>query len=148
TQVLRSRVQRLSLGMTSQPGSEMFHVLPRYGMRCDTGGIHRFLADLGVTSFDPEVIIVETVRRVLHGNENDAKDVGEFWHSIGHLLGSSRTLIVSHHMRKPNTGGYVIRTKDRASGSTDILGGADDGLAFTRRAHDVIVIEPVKCREA
>jgi hypothetical protein len=93
------------------------------------------------------VIIVETLRRVFDGNENEAKDVAEFWRVADVILKAGKTFIVSHHMKKPSpNGGNAV--KHRASGSTDILGGTDEALAFARRAKDAFTVEHVKCRDA
>jgi hypothetical protein len=83
---------------------------------------------------------------VFEGNENEAKDVAEFWRGAEPFVQPGKTLIVSHHMRKPSqNGGNYIR--HQASGSTDIMGGADDALAFVRRGKDAFAIEHVKCRD-
>jgi len=144
---LRRRVQRLVAGMDYMPSKGMFSVLSRRGLRFDGKGVTDLVGDLKQSGFDPEVMIVETFRRVFPGNENDAKDVAEFWRSADPIILPGRTLIISHHMKKPNAkGGNAV--KHRASGSTDIPGGADDALAFQRNGKDTFVVQPVKCREA
>ena len=99
------------------------------------------------SQFDPEVIIVESLRRVLVGSENEAKDVGAFWRNVQPILTAGKTMIISHHMRKPNALGNNA-PRDRASGSTDILAGADAGFSVQRLSKDAVVIECVKLREA
>src|SRR4029079_10878743 len=93
------------------------------------------LADLQHSEFDPDVVIVETFRRVLVGDENTAKDVGEFWRAVEPIPRAGKTLIVSHHMKKPQMGGGGT-VKHRASGSTDVMSAADDALAFERVTKD------------
>jgi hypothetical protein len=144
--LLRRRVKRLAMGMEQPPELSTWRALSRHGVRCDAAGVHALLAGLTATGFEPEVIIVETMRRVLIGDEKEAKDVAEFWRSVAPILLAGQTLIVSHHMRKP-AGRGGGRVRDRASGSTDILGGADDALAFERKAKDVVIVEHVKCRD-
>ena len=62
------------------------------------------------------------------------------------MLTAEKTLIVSHHMRKPSQqGDHAVR--HRASGSTDILAGADTAYAITRRGDD-LTISCVKNRVA
>ena len=144
--LLRRRVKRLALGMERPPDASMWRAVSRHGVRLDAAGVRALLADLKATGFDPEVIIVETLRRVLVGDEKEAKDVAEFWRSVAPILSAGKTLIVSHHMRKP-AGRGGGRVRDRASGSTDILGGADDALAFERKVKDVVIVEHIKCRD-
>ena len=143
--LLRRRVNRLALGMDRPPDGLMWRAVSRHGVRFDTAGVRTLLAGLKTEGFEPEVIIVETLRRVLVGDEKEAKDVAEFWRSVAPILSTGHTLIVAHHMRKP-AGRGGGRVRDRASGSTDILGGADDALAFERKK-DVVIVEHVKCRD-
>jgi hypothetical protein len=85
--------------------------------------------------FDPQVIIVESLRRVLLGSENEAKDVIAFWRAIDPIRLAKKTLILSHHMRKLSPNPRARETnRDRASGSTDVLAGADVALAVERLA--------------
>lgn len=85
-------------------------------------------------SWDPEVIVVETMVRVMTGNENSNADVASAWNLIGeHWQGSvKRTVLITHHFRKPSqdadaTGhldiGHMIR------GGGDIVGGGDTIMA-------------------
>jgi hypothetical protein len=91
------------------------------------------------------VIIVETLRRVIAGSENDAEDVGRMWEALDPLVRAEKTVILSHHMRKPGLNGSVA-VRHKASGSTDILAGADAGFAVTRCTKTSMVIECVKSR--
>ena len=104
------------------------------------------LETLQELDFDPDLIIVETLRRVMDGDEKDAQHVARFWHGVEPILVAGKTLGISHHMRKLNAkGGNAVR--DRASGSTDILAGADTAFAVQRKTKDTIIIECVKSRE-
>jgi hypothetical protein len=105
------------------------------------------LADLVQSGFDPEVVIVETFRRVLVGDENTAKDVAEFWRAVEPITRAGKTLIVSHHMKKPQSRSRGA-VRHRASGSTDVMSAADDALAFERAGKEGFTVEPVKCRES
>jgi hypothetical protein len=69
-----------------------------------------------------------------------------FWRNVEPLLKAGKTLIVSHHMRKPKSRRESQR--DRASGSTDILAGTDSALAVQRAKPGVVRVECVKSREA
>src|SRR4030095_1063432 len=75
-------------------------------------------------SFDPEVIIVDSLRRVLVGSENNADEVAKFWSNAAVLTQAGKTLILTHHTRKSGIHGKGD-AQERASGSTYIVGGAD-----------------------
>jgi hypothetical protein len=145
--LLRRRVKRLAAGMEPCPETLPFRALSRRGIRLDAPGVTALLADLRRSGFDPDVVIVETFRRVLVGDENTAKDVADFWRAVDPLLRAGKTLIVSHHMKKPQARGSGA-VRHRASGSTDVMGAADDALAFERAGKEGFTVEPVKCREA
>lgn len=62
-------------------------------------------------------------------------------------MGADKTLLLSHHMRKPSREGRDAN-RHRASGSTDILAGADVTLAVERPAsQETVVIETTKSRD-
>jgi RecA-family ATPase len=103
---LRRRVKRLGEGMGLQESSIPFQAISHLGVRFQEGKVEALLDALNQVDFDPDIIVVETLRRVLNGSENEAADVGEFWQSVGPILTAGKTLIVSHHMRKPNTQGH------------------------------------------
>lgn len=145
--LLRRRVKRLAAGMDPDPGSIPFRALSRRGLRLDEKGVTRLLMDLKRSGFDPDVVIVETFRRVFVGDENNAHDVADFWRAVDPISRAGKTLIISHHMKKPQAGGRGT-VKHRASGSTDVMGAADDALAFERVGKEGFTVEPVKCREA
>ena len=144
---LRRRIQRLARGAGIGSSVLEFRAMSRVGVRFHELGGKALLSALEKSQFDPDVIIVEAFRRVLVGSENDAEEVAAFWRNVEPILKAGKTLIISHHMRKPNAQGNNAN-RDRASGSTDILGGADDGFAVQRSSKDSVVIECIKCREA
>ncbi len=142
---LRRRIKRL--GLDFENGALPFQALSRVGVRFDSGGADRLLAALAKSEFEPEIVIVEAFRRVLVGSENEAKDVSAFWRYVEPILKAGKTLIISHHMKKPPMEGKHL-SRHRASGSTDILAGADTGFALERKSQDSIIIENVKSRES
>ena len=145
---LRRRVMQLSLGTLAETTDLPFRAMSLCGVSIKSGDdVETLLKGLVSSGFDPDVIILETLRRVMVGSELDAQDVGEFWRSLRPLQQAGKTVIISHHMRKPSArGGNAVR--DRASGSTDILGGADAAFAVTRKEHGRVVLECVKNRNA
>ena len=144
---LRRRIKRLGMGLLLETETLPFQALSRVGVRFDFVGAQRLLTALDKTGFEPDVVIVESFRRVLVGSENEARDVSGFWRNVEPILKAGKTLIVSHHMRKPHFQGNDSN-RNRASGSTDILAGADTGFAIQRLSQDSISLECVKSREA
>jgi hypothetical protein len=90
---------------------------------------------------------VETFRRVLVGSENNAEDVATFWRALDPLVAQGTTVIISHHYRKPGRNSKPEK-RDMASGSTDILAGADCAYSVElARQQDRAVLECVKMRD-
>jgi regulatory protein RepA len=128
---LARRVRRLAKGLGLESPALPFQALSRAGIRFDASGAAWLLQKLKESQFDPEVIFVETLRRVIVGSENDAKDVGEFWRGVDPIMQAGKTLLVSHHMRKPSRQGND-QMRDRVSGSTDIMAGSDSDITIHR----------------
>jgi hypothetical protein len=116
-------------------------------MRADEAGVARLEHLLQVNGFDPDVIIIETVRRVLMGDEKEARDIVQLWRSLEPLFQAGKTVILSHHMRKPGSQGKGAN-RYRASGSTDLLGGLETAFAMDKKSKGTAIVECVKMREA
>lgn len=145
---LRRRVRQLGFGMTNLSVELPFRAMSLCGVTITSpSDVGELLAQLQSSGFDPDVVILETLRRVMVGSELDAQDVAQFWRNLRPLQQVGKTVIISHHMRKRSSkSGNAVR--DRASGSTDILGGADTAFAVTRKDTGYVVLEPVKSRNA
>ncbi len=144
---IRRRVKRLADG-TGLAGEESlpFRIASRAGTKFDEQTLVEMMRQLRQQDFDPDVIIIETLRRVLVGSEIDAKDIAAFWQRVSRFILADKTLIVSHHMKKPGQDGRGD-LRHQASGSTDILAGADCGIPITRKAN-IVIVESVKHRDA
>src|SRR5215813_9596169 len=128
----RRRAGRLVSGNDLAP-SDQLQLLSRTGILFDAAGGARLSSDLQASAFDPEVIIVDSLRRVLAGDENRAQDVSAFWRNVEPLSRGGTTLIFSHHMKKANPDPRASSSpRDRASGSTDIMAGLDTAYAISR----------------
>jgi hypothetical protein len=119
--------------------------LSQRGLRFDKDTPVWLLSELERMGFDPDVIVVDALRRVLVGSENEAADVARFWDYAKPIHKAGKTLLLTHHMRKPGLNGKGD-PRYRASGSTDILAGADVAFAFDRRTQDTVVVECTKSR--
>lgn len=144
---LRRRIKRLAMGSGLESESLSFRVLSQPGITFDARGAATLLTGLAQQSFNPNVILIETLRRVLCGNENDAEAVSAFWKNIEPLRASGKTVIISHHMRKPYKEGEQ-NSRYRASGSTDILAGADSAYAIELEEESLLRMTCVKSRNA
>lgn len=144
-ELVESRIRRLGLG-AGVDETVPFQILSRPGLVFTEAGVSSLLATCAAKQFDPEVIIVDSLRRVLVGSENDAEAVVRFWRDTA-TLNVGRTFIVVHHMKKPNPqGGNEARY--RASGSTDLIAGPEVTFAITRPRRDALAIECTKARHA
>jgi hypothetical protein len=134
------RVQRLCKGMGVTPGDELpFSIVSGPQFTMDKDGGKRLLDVIDAKGrHAADVLFLETFRRVLKGSENDQEDVSAFWDSVTPLQKAGKTLFVSHHMRKPKGG--RSRSRDAASGSTDILAGADGVFSLELEDKDLHLI--------
>ena len=142
---LRRRVKRLGqgAGLTLE---EPVQFLSRAGVRFDTYGAQALLSYLSKHHFAPQVIIIEALRRVLVGDENESRDMAQFWRNLEPISRDGTTLIITHHMNKPPPMGKRA-VRYRASGSTDILAGSDASFAVERITDETARLSGVKARD-
>lgn len=144
---LRRRGKRLAQGAGIVEGeAPSVAFLSRAGVRFDAYGAGQLLSYLAEQRYKPDVIIVEALRRVLIGDENEAKDMAQFWRNLEPISRQGITCIISHHMSKPPMQGKRA-IRHRASGSTDILAGSDASFAIERVQKDTARISGVKARD-
>ena len=144
----RRRLKQLGLGAGLDGSDQVpFQLLSRHGIRFDSKGAKNLLHGLETVQFQPQVVIFETLRAGLVGNENEAMEIRRFWQNVEPILQSGMTLIISHHMKKPSQQGGNS-TRNQASGSTDIMAGADSAIAVVgqKKSHGVVLVQQVKNR--
>lgn len=110
--------------------------------------VQKACADRGSVAWPPEVVIVETMRQVMVGSENDSGNVTDLWANLA-PLSDGRTLLLSHHMTKPSDLDPVRqRSKYRARGSGRQIDHPDTALALSRPQpeHPLVLVEHVKAR--
>jgi RecA-family ATPase len=95
---LRRRIKRIGDGAALGTKDLPLRLLSLHGVRFDEKGAQTLLDGLAESGFNPDVIIVETLRRVMEGSENDAEDVATFWRNLEPLRKAGKTIIISHHM--------------------------------------------------
>jgi hypothetical protein len=150
--LLTKRLKQLANGRTMPPSpSAPLQTLSHRGMRFTKDGAAGLVAKLAQAGFDPDVIIVESLARVLDGNENEGEDVSAFWRHLEPLRKAGKTVIISHHMRKPNPMGSNA-PRDRLRGSTDLLAGTDSAFSVEATRQDgkvrSVTVACAKFREA
>lgn len=146
--ILTRRVKQLGAGRSDISDKIPFSAMSLGGVTLkDETDTWDLLKNIKAEGCDPDVVILETLRRVMVGSELEAQAVAQFWKALRPFQECGKTVIVSHHMRKTSLhGGNALR--DRASGSTDILGGADTAFAVTRTEPGRVVLNWVKSRNA
>lgn len=144
---LRSRIQRIVQGEKFPTDDMPFAVSSREGVRMTEKGGNIFLDRVARAEFKPDFIIMESMRRVLVGSENEQTDVSGFWRAVEPILKVGMTFLVSHHMRKPHDEG-PDNVRYRASGSTDLIAGSDSAWACTRTGQTTTLMEAIRIRLA
>ena len=124
---LRRRLKLLADGLPQLHGEPKFAALSRAGVTFDTYGALKLLKLLENQQFNPDIVIVESFTRVMPGNENLAGEVAAFWRNL-EPISREKTLVMSHHMSKPQDTPRDVR--NRARGSVDILAGSDVAWAL------------------
>ena len=142
---LRRRVKRLGQG-AGLTLDEPVQFLSRAGVRFDAYGAHTLLSYLTKHHFKPDVIIIDSLRRVMLGDENKTMDVAPFWRNLEPLSRDGTTVQITHHMNKPPMEGKRA-LRYRASGNTDILAGADAAFSVERLGPDTACITGIKARD-
>ena len=144
---VKRRIRRLAEGTRLHTQNLDLRVLSGASLQFDEGRATTFLNELITEQFDPDVVTVETLRSVMVGDENSAQDVRKFWKYVEPFRQNNKTLIVSHHMRKPQQGSNNPRY--RASGSTDLVAGPYTTIAVERTGRQTTVkLSHIKCRNA
>ncbi len=123
------RVKQLALGMGLEEQNLPFHTLSHAGIRFSPEGVATLVES--VSRLNPQVIIVDTLRRVLVGSENEQTDVTAFWRNLMPLIAGGRTVLILHHMRKAGQAGGGD-AKYRASGHYDLIAGGDSSYAISK----------------
>jgi AAA domain len=140
---LERRIFRLGAG-AEITDTVPFRALSHPGLMFTQANVSVLVSAFATERFDPQVVIVDSLRRVLVGSENEAEAVAAFWRTTTRLY-KARTLIIIHHMKKPNPHG-ANDSRYRASGSTDLLAVPDVAFAITRAQGDAMLVECVKNR--
>lgn len=131
---LTRRINRLMLGAGLQ-WPLPFAAINKQGMRLSIPHCARLLQEAQQRGLDPDIIILDTLARVLVGDENSAASIADMWRVCNFLgtEGKPRTIVLVHHLTKPYEGPGKPRSDFwRTRGSGDILGGTDSQVGISR----------------
>lgn len=82
-----------------------------------------------IRAFDPDIIFVDTLRKIHHLDENTSQTVAQVYASLDRVFGGERAIALVHHANKPSGNpDYSRDEEDRARGSIAWLADADLGL--------------------
>jgi AAA domain len=127
----RWRSERLARGLGLNQRDLPFVAMVMPPFMADVEGPERLLATFAEREWQPDVIIIEGLRRILVGDENSSQDVAAYWANLNPITEAGITLITTHHMVK-GVGGRKASGFDLVRGSGDMLAGVDIGLSVFR----------------
>lgn len=94
------RYNRLVRGLGLQGQELQFKLWPKPSFMVNTDGPHRLLAKFEEIQWTPDVIIFDSFRRVLDGDENSSGDLNTCWNEISVLSEARITLLFIHHTNR------------------------------------------------
>lgn len=105
-----------------------------------------------ITEYNPRVIIIDSFRRTIGIDENDAGQVSRIFTDIIKKLSKEFgvTWVLLHHLRKGISGRNPTDEMDELRGSSDFSNYADVVLVMNRPkgSNDRFILKQVKCRRA
>jgi hypothetical protein len=137
--MMQRRLIQLTSGANLPKNDRRFVSFSYTGLRGNEGSVEMFLQYLKQLEIDPDVIIIDSLIRVIDGDENSNTDAAAFWRAMRRLSGGKRTIFPMHHISRVNRDGLP-------RGASDMLGGVDTGLLVRRKAGGLVLVEPKKAR--
>lgn len=99
----------------------------------------------GITQIKPDVLILDSFRRFIRGNENDSEVTNAFHQSAKLFLNAGvKAIVVIHHIGKPKEN---YKSAQNLRGSSDIWAMLDSFILIERKK-DVIEVSQPSCRAA
>lgn len=128
------RIHRLCEGMGLDPNAVPheipFYLVNKTGYHFDLAGTINLLKLCDKAKLlAGDLVIYDSIRRGIVGSEKEVEDVSDMWQHIEQFKDLSFQGL--HHMLKPRNQKARV-TRHAASGSTDIMGGADQALSMVR----------------
>jgi AAA domain len=94
------RYHRLVRGLGLENQELHFKLWPKPPFMVDSEDHTRLLATFEEMQWTPDVIIFDSFRRVLDGDENSSADLNSFWNEISVLSEAGITLLLIHHTNR------------------------------------------------
>lgn len=150
TGVLKDRVGALKKGLGIEEPVDMCFISLN-NIRIDGEKWRLKLEDI-IKRFGIKVIIVDSFRRVISVNEDNAQEVSSLFTDVIRPIATKHgvTWILLHHLRKGMSGKTSFDELDELRGSSEITNYADAVLLFERPrgATDQFVLKQLKCRRS
>lgn len=146
--LMTRRLRRLAMGAGIDLTTLEMEFMNQQGVKMSSMGSQLLIKTF--ESFNPDVIVFDTLLQVFEGDVNDNSMAATFWSRIKPMIDQgNRTVIVTHHMTKPGDPSLPQRAgKHRTLGAGYIVGGADAQISLMRKdSSPVALIEPGKTRE-
>ena len=103
--------------------------------------MHKTITDLSAKYGKPSLVVIDTVARSMGGDENSTKDMNEFIKQVDRIKDNHEcTVLLAHH-----TG---VATKERARGSSALLGALDCEFRIERFSDNTTLVEFTKMKDA
>ncbi|MCA9380925.1 AAA family ATPase [Candidatus Dojkabacteria bacterium] len=99
-----------------------------------------------IRDFEIDVLVIDTLVRFQEGNENDSKDINEFFKLLRELLNELECIVVIHHLKKLSKD--QKSNNDSARGSSDIIASVDTHFILEKRDDNLLTFKNVKNRLA
>lgn len=92
-----------------------------------------------IRAIKPEVIIIDPLIEFFTGDENKAQDMNSLFTNLEKLLTDNRSIILVHHLRKPNNNGGDSFSQIR--GSSVVYGKLDAGIHISPFVDGQVVLD-------
>lgn len=132
---LKERVGYVKSGMGIKGNLENLNYVSFSGMKLDKPGWKETLEEY-IKQNEPRIIIVDSLRRIIAGEENDATTLNQFFTEVARPITEQYgcAWVFVHHLRKGQPGGKSKDIMDELRGSSEFANYADSIMTFNRIA--------------
>lgn len=146
--LIKERANKIKKGLNITQGSEDIAFVSFQNIKLDNSYLIEKFEDF-IMKFRPKVIIVDSLRRFVSFDENDAGLVSrlftDFLRPLSEKYGVSWVLL--HHLRKGMAGKNPIDDMDELRGSSDLANYADVIMIVQRnKGSEGFILKQAKCR--
>jgi RecA-family ATPase len=152
--ILKERTQKILNGLNLTDQKEIKENLffsSFENLKLDIG-VWRWKLEKAIIEFKPEVIVIDSLRRVVSFDENVAGEMSKLFTDIIRPLSEKYNLtwILLHHLRKGISGRAPVDEMDEIRGSSDLANYSDVIIILDRKRGDAdkFILKQVKCRRS